>query len=196
MKHLLKIFVMTILSFWGTFTYAQSEVYTLDPMHSYVEWHISHFGFSTPSGKWWANGTIDLDKAKPENSKVNITIDLTNMVTGIPKLSEHLSSPDFFDVAKYPTATFVSTKVTPEGKTNAKVYGILTLKGVSKPVVLNVKLNKMDLSPITNKPTVGFTATTEIKRSDFGMTAYSPGLGDNIKLDIEVEANNANNKSS
>jgi len=178
---------------------AATETYTLDPGHSYVEWHISHFDFSHPSGKWYANGTLALDKDKPQNSKVNVTINVGDIVTGIPKLDEHLKGEDFFDVAKYPTATFVSNKVDVTSKKTAKVYGTLTLHGVSKPVVLNVTLNKEGVSPITNKPTAGFAATTTIKRSEFGITKYTPGLGDEVKLNIEVEstkegANNAEHK--
>lgn len=178
---------------------AATETYTLDPGHSYVEWHISHFDFSHPSGKWYANGTLELDKDKPQNSKVNVTINVGDIVTGIPKLDEHLKGADFFDVAKYPTATFVSNKVDVSSKKTAKVYGTLTLHGVSKPVVLNVTLNKEGISPITNKPTAGFAATTTIKRSEFGITKYLPGLGDEVKLNIEIEAtkegaNNAEHK--
>lgn len=165
------------------------DKYTLDASHSYVDWQISHFGFSHPSGKWYANGTLELDKDKPQDSKVNVTINVADMVTGIPKLDEHLKGEEFFDVAKYPTATFVSDKVTVTGEDTAKVQGMLTLHGVTKPVTLNVKLNRLATSPITNKMTAGFSATAEIKRSDFGIKAFLPNLGDDVKLKIEVEAN-------
>lgn len=165
------------------------EKYIIDSSHSYVTWHISHFGFSHPSGKWLANGTLMLDKEKPENSKVDVTIQMTNVVTGIPKLDEHLTGKDFFDVKKFPVATFVSQKVEVTEKDKARVYGTLTLHGVSKPVVLKVKLNKLAVSPITHKDTAGFTAITTLKRSDFGIDAYSPGLGDKVKIRIELEAN-------
>lgn len=165
------------------------EKYIIDSSHSYVSWHISHFGFSHPSGKWLANGTLILDKEKPENSKVDVTIQIANVVTGIPKLDEHLIGKDFFDAKKFPVATFVSQKVDLTEKDKARVYGTLTLHGISKPVVLKVKLNKLAMSPITHKDTAGFTAITMLKRSDFGIDAYSPGLGDKVKIRIEVEAN-------
>jgi len=168
--------------------FAATETYTLDPLHSYVLWHINHFGFSNPAGKWFANGTLDLDQAKPQNSKVNVIIKISEMDTGIPELDKHLKSPLFFDADKYPTATFVSDKVTVTGKDTAKVHGMLTVHGVTKPVVLTVKLNKMGVNAITNKPTAGFSATTAIKRSDFGMNTLVPNLGDDVKIDIEVEA--------
>jgi polyisoprenoid-binding protein YceI len=193
MKHILsKLFAITILSvFFVSSSQAAPETYKLDPMHTYVLWHISHFGFSHPSGKWFANGTLILDKAKPENSKVNVVINIADIDTGIPKLDEHLKGKDFFDVAAYPTPTYVSNKVDPTGKSTAIVYGVLTLHGVSKPVTLHVTLNKAGEFPMNHKYTVGFSATTEIHRSNFGMTNYLPDLGDNVKIYIEAEAQKA-----
>ena len=102
-------------------------------------------------------------------------------MTGLPKLNEHLLGDSFFDVAKFPTATFVSTKVDVTSKTTAKVTGDLTLHGVTKPVVLDVTLNKIGEN-MKKQKTAGFSATATIKRSDFGMTAYLPALGDEVKL--------------
>lgn len=164
------------------------DIYTLDNTHTYVLWHISHFGYSNPSGKWMASGTLVLDVAKPQNSKVNVTINVADVVTGIPKLDEHLKTDTFFNVAKYPIATFVSDSVEMTGKNTANVHGILTVHGVSNPVTLKVTLNKIGVNSIDNKQTAGFSATAEIKRSDFGMNAYLPGLGNEVKLDIEAEA--------
>jgi polyisoprenoid-binding protein YceI len=163
------------------------ETYTLDPGHTYVLWHINHFGFSNPSGKWMANGTLILDQAHPDKSKVDVTIKMDTVDTGIAKLDEHLKSKAFFEVEKYPTATFVSDKITLNGKHAAKVHGMLTMHGVTKPVTLDVTLNKIGVNPITTKETAGFTAKAKIKRSDFDMTTLLPGLGDDVKLDIEAE---------
>ncbi|MBV8801740.1 MAG: polyisoprenoid-binding protein [Gammaproteobacteria bacterium] len=187
-----RIFIRVLIIFFtllfGCEVYA-AETYTIDPNHSYVLWHISHFEFSHPSGKWMvAEGTLNLDKEQPQNSKVNVTIHVADMITGIPALDKHLKGQLFFDVEKYPNATFVSDKITKTGKDTAKIHGILTIRGVSKPITLDVKLNKMGISPITNKETVGFTASTTLKRSDFGITTLLPGLGDDVKIDIEAEA--------
>lgn len=165
-----------------------ANTYTLDNGHSYVLWRINHFGFSNPSGKWMADGTLILDENNPENSKVNVTIHVANVDTGIPKLNEHLKTADFFDVKKFPTATFVSEKITVIGKDKAKIQGMLTVHGVSKPITLDVKLNKLAMSPITNKQTAGFSATATLLRSDYGINKYLPGLGDKVSIDIEVEA--------
>lgn len=168
-------------------TYA-ADTYTLDPMHSYALFHINHFGFSNPSGKWLANGTLILDETKPQDSKIDVTINVADVITGIPKLDEHLRKAEFFDVDKFPKATFVSDKITMTGKDSAKVHGMLTIRGVSKPITLMVKMNKLGVNPITQKKTVGFTASTTLKRSDYEVSAYLPALGDEVKINIEAEA--------
>lgn len=172
-----------------TFSAYASETFTIDPHHSYVLWNIKHMGFSTQSGKWFVTGSVSLDKEKPQNSKVDVNIDVAKIVTGIPELDEHLKGKMFFDVEAFPKATFVSDKVEVLSDTSAKVHGMLNLHGVKKPIILNVTLNKVGINPVNEQMTVGFTANTEIKRSDFGMKAFLPGLGDEIPISINVEAN-------
>jgi polyisoprenoid-binding protein YceI len=176
-----------------TFGYAAharaADTYTFDPNHTAVTWHADHFGFSHPVGKFpGITGTLTLDEAHPENSKVQITVAINNADSSIPKLDEHMKSPAFFDAAKFPTATFVSDKVEVTGKDTAKVTGTLTIKGIAKPLVLDVKLNKLAPHPMSNKKTAGISATATVKRSDYGMTFALPGLGDDVPLDIEAEA--------
>ncbi|MBL0320417.1 MAG: YceI family protein [Alphaproteobacteria bacterium] len=190
-----KCFIKTsLLSFVSSCVFVASapawaaETYKLDPNHTAVVWHISHFGFSNPSGKFMnIVGTLVLDEKKPENSKIEVAIPTDGGVSGVPKLDEHLKTKDFFNVEKYPSATYVSNSVEMTGKDTAKVHGKLTLLGVTKPVVLDVKLNKIG-DNMMKKKTAGFTATAQIKRSDFGMTTYLPGLGDDVTLSIETEA--------
>jgi len=175
-----------------------AETYTLDPAHTAVQWSVDYFGFSRPSGKFMnVDGKLLLDEADPAKSSVEVSIALAGVNSGVPKLDEHLQSPDFFDSAKFPTATFKSDKVevlgadasSPDGGgTMAKVSGVLTLHGVSKPVVLDVRLNKIGEN-MFKKKTAGFTATTTIKRSDFGIVTYLPSLGDEVVIAIESEAN-------
>tara|TARA_R110000868_G_scaffold179832_1_gene420282 strand:+ start:150 stop:719 length:570 start_codon:yes stop_codon:yes gene_type:complete len=165
-----------------------AETYTIDKNHTYVLWHIKHFGFSTQAGKWYASGTLVLDKDKPSNSKVDAVINVADIATGHAELDKHLKGKLFFDTEKYPTATFVSDKVDITGDNTANVHGILTLHGVSKPVTLAVTLNKFAMNPISDNMTAGFAATTEIKRSDFGIKTLLPGLDDDVKIDIGVEA--------
>ncbi|MDF3054440.1 MAG: yceI 1 [Gammaproteobacteria bacterium] len=198
MQHFIKkLTLLSVLSVTPVIAiHAAPETYTLDNTHTAITFHVNHFGFSNPSGKWMADGTLVLDEEKPENSTVNITIKVADIVTGVPKLDEHLQAKDFFNVAAYPAATFVSDKVEivkhGKGKSKvdkAKVHGTLKLLGVSKPVVLDVKLNKAGVNPINNKKTVGFSATTTLKRSDFGMGAYIPDISNEVKIEIEAEAN-------
>lgn len=189
MKHSLLKLLFTLFAFFILAMSAQAaETFTFDPNHTYVQWHVSHFGFSSPSGKWLANGTVTLDKEHPQKSKVEVNIDVANLITGIPEFDKHLKGEAFLDVAKYPVATFVSDKTIVLQDKSAKVHGILTLHGESKPITLDVKLNNAGISPITNKMTVGFTASTMFKRSDFGINSFLPGVGDEVKIDIEAEA--------
>lgn len=190
MKQFLMATVMGMALLSAPMMAQAADTYTLDPSHTNIFWHADHFGFSTPSGKFSdVSGTLVLDEQKPENSKVDVTIKTASLVTGIPKFEEHLKSKDFFDVAKFTQATFVSDKVTVTGKDTAKVAGVLTLHGVSKPVVLDVKLNKIGEHPMTKEKAAGFSATTTVKRSDFGMSYALPGVADEVKITIESEAN-------
>lgn len=169
-------------------TFAAPETFQLDPSHTYVLWEINHLGFSTQVGKWYiASGTLVIDKDKPANSKVDAEINIDTLSTGLGELDEHLKGENFLDVAKFPTATFKSDKVTVTGKKTAKVNGMLTLHGVSKPVVLNVTFNKEGVSPVSENYTMGFAATTNIKRSDFGIKTFLPVLGDEVKIQIGAE---------
>jgi len=185
MKKLIFLIMMLFLNLSNIANAA--DTYTFDPDHSYIQWHISHFGFSNPSGKWMVNGSLTLDQKNPQLSKVTATIKLSDIITGINDLDKHLKGALFFNVAQYPLATFTSDKVIPHGD-SAKVQGMLTLHGVSKPVTLDIKLNKSGISPITNKMTAGFTGSTTLKRSDFGITTLLPGVGDDVKINIEAEA--------
>jgi polyisoprenoid-binding protein YceI len=169
-----------------------AETYKFDPNHTTVNWSANHFGFSNPSGKFTAvDGSLTLDEKNPQKSAVEVTIKIESLNTGLPKFDKHLKSVDFFDAEKFPTAKFVSTSVTLVGKKSAKVKGDLTLHGVTKPVTLEVKLNKIGVNPLSQKQTAGFSATTIIKRSDFGIDYAIPGVADEIKLNIEAESSPA-----
>ena len=166
-----------------------ADTYKLDPMHTAVVFHINHFGFSNPSGKFMnADGTLVLDEKNPAASKVTVTFPIAAIDTGIADLDTHLKSKEFFDIATFPTATYASTSITVTGKDTAIVHGNLTLHGVTKPLDLNVKLNKIGEN-MFKKPTAGFTATATLKRSDYGITTYLPALSDEVVLDINSEAN-------
>lgn len=166
-----------------------ADKYTFDPTHTAVIWQANHLGFSNPSGRFMGiEGSITLDEKNPTNSSVSVTIPTGNVVTGIDKFNEHLKSKDFFNVSDFPNATFVSNKVEMTGKDTAKVHGALTLLGVSKDVVLDVKLNKIGENPLSKKKTVGFSAKTTLKRSEFEMKYGLPNVSDEVLITIEAEA--------
>lgn len=187
-----QIFCLFIIAFLQTTVVAYADTYQLDAEHSYVLWHISHFDFSHPSGRFPATGTLILDEAKPAMSRVNITIPIADLATGVPELDKHLKSELFFDLKQFPTATFVSDKITVTSPKTALVHGILTLHGISHPVLLKVTLNKIGENPVTEQKTLGFSASTTINRSDFNIDTLLPGVGDEVTIQIEVEAIGSN----
>jgi len=166
-----------------------AETYKFDPNHTNINWSANHFGFSTPSGKFAeSEGALILDELNPNNSKVEITIKTTSIITGLPEFDNHLKGANFLNVAKFPTAKFVSTQVISQGTNMAKVSGNLTLLGITKPVVLDARLNKLALNPFSQRKTAGFSAKIIINRSEFGMNFGTPGVSDEVKINIEAEA--------
>lgn len=190
MKRIYRHFIASILAVFAltSYVYAEPQTLTLDNQHTYVLWKVKHLGFSTQAGKWYASGQLVLDKDNPQQSKVNVTIKVDDIVTGIPELDKHLKGKLFFDTKQFPTATFVSDRVEVTGKNKAKVYGMLTLHGVTKPIILNVILNKAGINLLNDRETAGFSATTSLKRSDYGIKALIPEVGDDVEIEIEAEA--------
>lgn len=169
-----------------------ADSYTLDPSHTTVIWSANHFQFSNPHGLFsMVEGTVTLDKADPTKSLVEATINTGNLFTGSTKFDDHIKNKDFLNVGEFPKATFKSTKVEMTGEKTAKVTGNFTLLNVTKPITLDVTLNHEGPHFMTKKPTVGFTAKTVIKRSEFGMNYGIPGVSDDVNITIEAEANGA-----
>ena len=158
--------------------------YTADPNHTQVAWTANHLGFSLYHGLFGSpTGTLTIDPAKPAAASLTITIPIDKVLTTSDALNKHLMSADFFDAAKFPTATFTSTKVTVSG-TTARIDGNLTLKGVTKPVTLAAKFTGAGANPMSKATTVGFEAAATIKRSDFGVSYGLPAIGDMVDLAI------------
>lgn len=166
-----------------------SGTYKLDPAHTDVLVQWNHMGFSNPSAHFGnADGAVVYDAADVSKSSVQVTLPLSSLNSFTGKFDEHLRSGDFFDAAKFPTATFKSTKVEAAGTNKLTVTGDLTIKGVTKPVVLDVTVNGAGEHPMSKAPSVGFDATTTLKRSDFGVGAYAPAVSDDVKVRITTEA--------
>lgn len=173
----------------ATFSVAKPVAYQIDPTHTATVFNWNHFGFSTPSANFSdIQGTINVDNAKPASSSVNVTIPLSSLNTNVKALDEHLLKADFFDAEKYPNITFKSTKVQAISKTKYKITGDLTIKNVTKAVVLDATLNKQAVHPMSKAETIGFNATTSFDRSAFGVGAYVPNVGDKITVNITTEA--------
>ncbi len=163
--------------------------YKLDPAHTDVLVQWSHLGFSNPSAHFGdVDGTLVYNAENVAKSSVEVTLPLSGLNSFTAKFDEHLKSADFFDAAKFPTATFKSTKVTAAGANKLSVAGDLTIKGTTKPVVLAVTLNGAGPHPMKKVPALGFDATTTIKRSDFGLGAYVPNVSDEVRIRITTEA--------
>lgn len=158
--------------------------YAADAGHTMVLFTVNHLGFSTYWGIFGSvTGSLTLDPANPNAAKVSITVPMSGITTTSAQLNKHLATPDFFDAAKFPTATFTSTSVTVSG-TSAKIAGNLTIRGVTKPVVLDATFTGAGKSPMGAKDTIGFEATTSVMRSDFGINYGIPMVSDVVPLKI------------
>lgn len=177
------------LALASTVAFAAPLTYKIDANHTDVVASWSHFGFSNPIAHFGkVDGNIVYDPANVGASKVEVTIPLSGLDSHVSAFDEHLRSADFFDAEKYPTVTFKSTSVKAAGKGKLKVTGDLTIKGVTKPVVLDVTINKTGVQPLAKREAAGFSATATIKRTDFGLGLYAPNVSDDVKLSITTEA--------
>lgn len=166
-----------------------SGTYKLDPAHTMVLAQWSHLGFSNPTANFGdTSGTITWDAANPTASKVEVTIPLSGLRSFSDDFNKHLSSADFFDVAKFPEASFKSTSVTAAGTNKYTVVGDLTIKNITKPVTLDVTVNGAGEHPMAKLQAVGFDATGTVKRSDYVLDMAAPMVSDEVKLRITTEA--------
>ena len=161
--------------------------YQIDPGHTQIIFAYDHLGFSNNLGIISeSTGTLTLDPKNIAAAKVSVDVPVANIRTGVAKLDEHLMKPEFFDSAKFPKATFVSTSVKADGPTGAEIRGNLTIKGITKPVTLDAEFYGAGKAPamMGGKENVGFIAKGTVKRSDFNMSYGVPMVGDTIELKI------------
>jgi polyisoprenoid-binding protein YceI len=173
---------------------APASTWNIDPDHSNVGFKVRHLMVSNVKGSFEKHsGTVDLNDKDITKSKVSVTIDTTSINTNVKKRDDHLRSADFFDVAKFPTMTFVSKKVAKAGKDKLKVTGDLTLHGVTREVVLDVEGPSAESKDPWGNIRKGATATTRINRKDFGLlwnAALETGgvaVGDEVVITLEIE---------
>jgi polyisoprenoid-binding protein YceI len=172
----------------------KSGDYVLDPDHGKISFTIKHMGFSYYTGQFTGvEGKLHLDAAKPSDSTLDATVPISGISTGNPKLDTHLKTPDFFNLDKFPAATFHATKIERTGPKTARITGDLTLLGVTHPVTLEAEFLQAGVSPFGGPYKVGFAAHGELKRSEWGMTKYGPmpngftPVSDEVKLQFEAE---------
>jgi polyisoprenoid-binding protein YceI len=183
-----RIALATSLALASASLYATT--YTLEPDYTQGVIRWNHLGFSSPAAQFsQGTGTLEFEQADPTRSSVSVTIPLSTLNTGVPDLDEDFRSGDFFDTARFPSATFKSSRVEKGAmKDQLRITGNLSLHGVTKPVTLEVTLIKIGTNPRTSLPTVGFDAMTTLKRSDFGLGKYVPQVSDEVQMHIIVQA--------
>lgn len=188
MRHVLPLALFAL----GTASpaFAATETYQIEKTHADLLFSIDHAGFTRKHGSFRDfDATLQYDPAKPENSKVEVTVQTDSLDTALPARDKDVKGENFLDTAKYPQMRFVSTKVTAAANQELRIEGNLTLHGVTKPITLLARLNKSAPNPFDQRPTLGFSATGSLKRSDFGMAAFIPVVGDVVKIQIDAEFN-------
>jgi len=164
--------------------------YVMDVTHGYVTFSYNHLGFSNPQLRFrTVDATLDLNAEDPAASSVNVKIAADSIDTGVDIFDEHMNSADWLDTATHPEITFVSTALEQSDSGTGTLTGDLTIKGVTKPVTLDVTLIGAGPHPLNQKETVGVEATGTVLRSDFDLGAYAPAVSDEVKILISGEFN-------
>lgn len=167
---------------------AAPERFVLDPVHCQVLFFVSHLGFSTQMGRFpGVSGTIRFDREDWTSASVEATIDVASLYLGDDAWETKILSDDFLDVQRHPRIAFRSERVEPTGEDRARVTGALAMHGVTRPVTLDVRLNRIGTHSFSLKHAAGFSATAKLKRSDFGMRRMLPAVGDEIEIRLEIE---------
>jgi polyisoprenoid-binding protein YceI len=182
--------VTTLLALATAATAAAAETYHLEKTHVDLLFSINHAGFTEKHGSFRdLDATLQYDAANPEDSQVTVTVNTDSLDTAFPARDKDVKGEKFLDVARYPQMRFVSTKVTREPDQTLRIDGQLTLHGVTRPLTLHARLNKAAPNPFDKRPTLGFSATGSLKRSDFGIATYIPVIGDIVNITIDAEFN-------
>ena len=183
-----KTLLATALLATAGFAQAQSATYAIDPTHTFVNFEASHFGTSTLRGRFdRKEGTVQFDRAG-KTGKAEITIDIGSVSTGVGPLDGHLKSKDFFNAAEFASAKFVGDKFAFNGDKVTEVSGALTMLGKSNPVTLKATNFNCYQNPMLKREVCGGDFETTITRSQWGMAYGLPGIPDNIRLLIQIEA--------
>ncbi len=169
---------------------AAPVTYTIDTVHSQVRFYVNHLGFSNSTGgfKVADGSTLSFDNDDWSKSSVSVKIPVKSLELGDATWNTHILDKDWLDLGKFSEISFQSNKVEKTDATHGKIYGNVTIHGVTKPVVLDLTVNKVGEHFIRKAPAAGFTATTVLKRSDFGVSAYAGAIGEDVSVRIEIES--------
>src|SRR5574340_577211 len=165
-----------------------ADNYTIDSTHTWPVFEVNHMGFSTQRGRFnKSSGKISLEETAKKGS-VELVIETASLDMGFDKWDEHMKSEDFFNVAKFPTMRFTSDKLVFDGDKVVAAEGSFTLLGVTRPLTLTVSNFRCAPHPMVKKPACGADITATLKRSEFGMSKYVPGVSDEVRISAPVEA--------
>lgn len=179
---------LTAFAAFAASAQAAATTYIIDNSHTYPHFTYSHLGYSIQTHKFdKTSGKVVLDFGAKTGS-VDVTIDATSVNTGFPLFNEHIQGEDFFDTARYPTITFKSSDIKFKGNKPVSLTGDLTVKGVTRPVTLEVTHFKCMPHPILKAPACGGNATAKVKRSEFNMSKHTPFVSDEVTLTLAIEA--------
>ncbi len=182
------LLVITAAIAFTTSAFAQAKTWQIDPNHTSAQFSVRHMGISTVRGAFTkVSGTATYDPADPGKTSIEVIIDASSVDTRVEKRDNDLRSPNFFDVAKYPTLTFKSKRVEAAGSGKLKVTGDLTMHGVTKEVVLDVDGPSAPMMDPRGSSHMGASASTKINRKDFGVNGASAVVGDDVAITIDVE---------
>ncbi|AKU20594.1 YceI family protein [Massilia sp. MB5] len=183
-----KLLALALAAGFSLSAFAAPETFVIDGNHTYPRFEYSHFGYSTQVGRFdKTSGKIVIDRAAKTGS-VDVTIDSKSVDSGNDTFNSHLQGADFFDTAKYPTITYKSTKFNFNGDKLASVEGNLTVKGVTKPVTLEVTSFHCAQHPMLKRDACGANAVAKIKRTEFNAGKYAPAVSDDVTLTFAIES--------
>ncbi|MEL7023336.1 MAG: YceI family protein [Pseudomonadota bacterium] len=162
--------------------------YKLEKTHAYLTFSYLHLGFSRPVvGFSDFDVSLNLDQSDVSASALSVAVNPASVDTGVPKFDDHLKSDDFFDVANHTDISFKATSIEMTGESTLQITGDLTMKGITKPITLDATINKAANHPMRKTPTIGISASGQLKRSDWDLGRYAPNVGDDVSLNIQVE---------
>lgn len=172
----------------GDISSATKGYYVVEPTHAYISFSYNHLGFSYPVVGFTAfGGSLNIDPEDLASTEVKIMIDADSIDSRVEVFNSHLKGENFFNVEEHPQILFKSTAALPASASSGKLAGDLTIKGITKPVVLDVVLHNAAKNPISGKEVIGVSGKTTVKRSEWDLGLYAPNVSDEVDIVVSVE---------